>query len=74
MGFRITFQIEKFDKVIISNHVRQQILNHRYSMHLFIIKYIGLQSILFVNKLDTASSFKVFSIFNSNFLLIVLLT
>ena len=42
----------RFDRVIRSN----QIYNYRYFRHCWIIKYIGLKSIIFVINMDAASN------------------
>ena len=50
-----------------------QIWNFRYSNHFWIIKYVGLQLIIFTIHLDATSFSKVFNIFDFMFLLILLL-
>ena len=47
--------------------------NHRYPTHYRIIKYVGFEPIIYAINLDIASSFKVFSEFDSIFLSNVLL-
>ena len=68
----------KFDPIKSSNQIlfvsMLQILNLRYSMYFWIIKYVDLESIIFATNLDDLSSSKFFNTFDSMFLSIVLLT
>ena len=68
----------KFDSIESSNQIMfvsmQDIWNLRYYMHFFIMKCVCLEQIIFVIKMDIASSSKVYSIFNYVFLSIILLT
>ena len=79
MSFHVNNLYDKVqsDIVIRSNHIHQfdVVLKFRYFRHFFIIKYWGLEPIIFTINLDIASSSKVFSTFDYVFLyLIELLT
>ena len=75
--FVLVVQMVKFDLIDSSNQIMfvsmPQIWNVRYFWHYWIIKYVGLEPILFAINIDVASSSKVFNIFDYVFLSIVLL-
>ena len=75
MGFRVSNSNDKVqsDIVIRLNHILL-IWNLRYFMNLWIIKCVGLESILFAINLDVASSSNVFSFFDFVFLSIHCIT
>ena len=74
----MTVHMTKFDPIESSDQIMfvsmLQIWNLKYSKYFWIIKCVGLKSIIFAINLNAMLSSKVFSTFDYVFLLIILLT
>ena len=75
--FTLTVRMAKFDPTHSSYRIMfasmLQISNLIYFMFCWIVKYVGLKTIIFAINMDVVSSFKVFSTLDYVFISIVLL-